>query len=204
MEQRATCRISAAALLIALGLGAGCSSHASSTSTTTKASTRPAPSTSAAPTTSPVPTTSTPATTTGPIVSVALADLPASIKRGSAPVSFRIVLSNAGDTDAIGVAPLFQLVGPPCNCVAGTLERRAPSTGAWTPAPLPEGDGYDPLERAEGPVTVPAHGSVSIEERITVSAANNPKAATALGYAVNLADHRQLGPVSSLRVEITR
>ena len=202
MEQRATCRISAAALLIALGLGAGCSSHASST--TTKASTRPAPSTSAAPTTSPVPTTSTPATATGPIVSVALADLPASIKRGSAPVSFRIVLSNAGDTDAIGVAPLFQLVGPPCNCVAGTLERRDPSTGAWTPAPLPEGDGYDPLERAEGPVIVPAHGSVSIEERITVSASNNPKAATALGYAVNLADHRQLGPVASLPVEITR
>ena len=103
-----------------------------------------------------------------------------------------------------GVAPLFQLVGPPCNCLAGTLERRDPTTGIWSPAPLPEGDGYNPLERAAGPVTIPAHASVTVDERITVSAANNPKAASAMAVAVRLADHAQVGATATVPVEITR
>ena len=198
MERRVLRSISAPALLLALGLAAGCSSHAAPATTSQPSAVSTAPVPATAPTT---PTTTTPPA--GPSISVALDGLPASIRRGAGPVAFRIVLANSGDTAATSVAPLFQLVGPPCNCVAGTLERRDPRNGLWLPEPLPEGDGYDPLERAVGAVSIPAHASVTIDERITVSTANNPKAASALAYAVNLPDHRQLA-VATVPVEITR
>ena len=198
MERRALRSVSTPALLLALGLAAGCSSHAAPATTSQPSAVSTAPVPATAPTT---PTTTTPPA--GPSISVALDGLPASIRRGAGPVAFRIVLTNGGDTQATSVAPLFQLVGPPCNCVAGTLERRDPSTGRWMPEPLPEGDGYDPLERAVGAVSIPAHTSVTIDERITVSTANNPKAASALAYAVSLPDHRQLA-VATVPVEITR
>ena len=199
MERRVLRSISAPALLLALGLAAGCSSHAATVTTTQRSTTTTAPQRPTT-TTSPSTTTTAPA---GPSVSVSLEGLPASIRRGSGPIGFRIVLANSGDTAATSVAPLFQLVGPPCNCVAGTLERRDPRNGLWLPEPLPEGDGYDPLERAVGAVSIPAHASVTIDERITVLTANNPKAASALAYAVSLPDHRQLA-VATVPVEITR
>ena len=202
MERRVVHSVRTATLLLTLSLVAGCSAHASSVSTSTHATTTAHAEVSRVP--PPTSTTTTTTATAGPSVSVALSGLPASIRRGSGPVGFQIVLTNDGGADAVGIAPLFQLVGPPCNCLAGTLERRDPTTGIWSPAPLPEGDGYNPLERAAGPVTIPAHASVTVDERITVSAANNPKAASAMAVAVRLADHAQVGATATVPVEITR
>jgi len=196
--------VRASALLVALALVAGCSARAATTTSslaTTRSSTSAVPARSLATTTTAMTTTTTTAGAT--TVSVALDGLPSSIRRGAGPVAFRIVLTNDGDAP-VAAAPLFELVGPPCNCVAGSLERLDRGRGVWLPAPLPEGDGYDPLERAEGPEAIAPHASVTIDERITVSAANAPKAATALAYAVDVATHRQLGAVASVPVEITR
>ena len=179
-------------------MAAGCSSPkpSKSSSSTTSAPER---------TTSTTAPTTTTTTTTDPAhpISVAIDGLPSTITRGSAPVVFRIVVSNSSDSAAFDVAPLFTLAGPPCNCVQGTLERQDPTTNIWAPAPFPQGDGYNPLERAEGGVIVPARGSVTIEMRLTVSSANPPKSATASASAVQLPEHTELAVVH-VPVEIIR
>jgi hypothetical protein len=102
-------------------------------------------------------------------------------------------MDNRGGVAVGDVAPLFQIVGGPCNCAIGSLERFDNPSGTWQTAPMPEGDG-DPnyLATATGGVTLTAGSSVTFLFRLTLSAANPPKPLTAVLYAVQLPAGRQL------------
>jgi hypothetical protein len=102
--------------------------------------------------------------------------IPATIAAGGAVVEFTATFTNSSGKSMHDVAPLFQIVGGPCNCVLGSLERFDSATSAWRPVPMPEGDG-DPdfLARANGGVTLPQGAIVTFRYRLTVDASNPAK-----------------------------
>lgn len=105
---------------------------------------------------------------------------------------FRATLTNEGTATVSDVAPVFQVVGGACNCVQGSLERQDPASGTWQPAPMPEGDGGNPLATASGPVTIGPGATVTVTYQLSLMSTNPPKAATAVLVAVDLATHLQV------------
>ena len=179
-------------------VAAGCSGAASSTAPSSS-STRPT--TTMSTTTLPPTTTTTVPGVTG-AVRVSIVGLPADLRRATIAYTFDVVLSNPSSSLVSGLAPVFQVVAPPCNCIQGTLERLDPSTGVWAPTSMPEGDGYDPASVATGPVDVPARGSTTVALRLRVAMTTAPKMATAQAFAVDVASHTQVGDTTTQTVRI--
>jgi hypothetical protein len=118
---------------------------------------------------------------------VKLLGFPASIAPGTGAVTFKVTLTNEGSSTLSDVAPLFQLVGGPCNCVLGSLEQRNSPAGAWRPAPMPEGDGNpNYLAEATGGFTIAPGHSITVSYLLKLAADNPAKAVTAIIYAVQL------------------
>ena len=120
-------------------------------------------------------------------ISANLAGIPSTITAGGPAVEFTATFTNRSTVGAANIAPLFQIVGGPCNCALGTLQRFDSKTGTWRVSAMPEGDG-DPnfLAEATGGVQIPPGTSVTIRYRLTLAAANPPKALFAILYAVAL------------------
>lgn len=131
-------------------------------------------------------------------ISTRLAGVPATIPTGGPALEFTATLTNHSDVDAPDVAPLFQIVGGPCNCALGTLQRLDAATGAWQSAPMPEGDG-DPdfLAAATGGINLAPGASATIRYRLTLAAANPAKSVIAILYAVELPDATELAHSSA-------
>jgi hypothetical protein len=130
-------------------------------------------------------------------VAARLAGIPAVIRAGGGPVQFTATLTNRSDVPERNVAPLFQVVGGPCNCAQGSLERFDNATRTWEAAPMPEGDG-DPnfLSSAVGGVTLRPGESLTIRYRLTLDTVNPAKSVHAVLYAVRLPAGVQLGLAS--------
>ena len=152
--------------------------------------------TSIPPGTTPAPqgpsTATTPTTPKGQLV-VGLTGLPQAIDAGSSPIPFQMTLTNDSPQSYADVAPLFQMVGGPCNCVQGSLQRFDPSVGQWEPAPMPEGDGYNPVSAASGGVNLAPGATVTIEYQLTLLSTNPGKAVQAIARAVQLPQDTQIG-----------
>jgi hypothetical protein len=133
---------------------------------------------------------------------VSIEGLPDDLLRASVAYTFHVVLHDASTAPIDGVAPVFQVVAQPCNCIQGSLERQDPTTGAWAPTPMPEGDGYDPASVATGPVSVPAGGSTTVALRLRVALTTAPKIATAQAFAVDVATHARIGTPAAQTVWI--
>jgi hypothetical protein len=191
--------IAAVVLGFVLVAGAGCTSshtNASSGSLNSPSIKTLTPSAAAAtnPQTQPTPgsastPTATPSSQPLPAgaISAKLSGIPPTIKSGGPAIEFTATLTNHSTVSAANIAPLFQIVGGPCNCVQGTLQRFDPTTGTWNSAPMPEGDG-DPnyLATASGGVQIPPGTSVTIRYRLSLSAVNPAKPLAAILYAVAL------------------
>jgi hypothetical protein len=138
-------------------------------------------------------------------VSARLAGIPATVKAGGPAVQFSATLTNRSQVSRHDVAPLFQVVGGPCNCALGSLERFDSASGKWQVVSMPEGDG-DPnfLARATGGVTLRPGASITFRYRLTLAAANPPKRLYALLYAVQLPTGTQLAFISIPTRLITR
>jgi hypothetical protein len=132
-----------------------------------------------------------------PQVKAQLTRIPAAITAGSPAIQFAATLTNHSTHTEHDVAPLFQIVGGPCNCALGSLQRFDSATGTWRPTSMPEGDG-DPnfLARATGGVTLRPGASMTFRYRLTLDANNPPKLLHAVLYAVQLPNGTQLGLVS--------
>jgi hypothetical protein len=123
---------------------------------------------------------------------VQISGIPATIKAGDT-VGFTATVVNRGGVARGDVAPLFQIVGGPCGCAQGSLQRLNGTSGTWQAAPMPEGDGNpNYLATATGGITVPPRSAVTIHYRLTLSVANPPKLLTAVLYAVQLPAGLQL------------
>jgi hypothetical protein len=130
-------------------------------------------------------------------ISIQLAGIPPTIDAGGAPLEFTATLTNRSVVDAPSVAPLFQIVGGPCNCAQGSLQRFDQAQGTWVAAPMPEGDGVpNPLTMATGGINVPPGASVTVRYRLALTAKNPAKPLVALCYAVQLPDFSQLARTS--------
>jgi hypothetical protein len=130
-------------------------------------------------------------------VSVQLLGFPASITLGTDAVTFNVTLTNNGSSALSDVAPLFQLVGGPCRCVLGSLERRDAPADAWQQAPMPEGDGDpDYLALATGGFTLAPGQSVDVSYLLSLSSQNPAKAVFADLYAVGLPAGTELAQAS--------
>ena len=132
-----------------------------------------------------------------PSVCARLASIPRTIRAGGPTIQFTATLTNHGSTTQHDVAPLIQIVGGPCNCALGSLERFESSSSTWQATPMPEGDG-DPnfLARATGGITLRPGASVTFRYRLRLSAANPAKPVRALLYAVQLPAGTQLALIS--------
>ncbi|GAA1987547.1 hypothetical protein [Kitasatospora viridis] len=126
------------------------------------------------------------------VLSAELDGFPATLSAGGQPVEFTAVLSNPTATAYPSVAPLFQLVGGPCNCSDGSLQLLDPATGAWQNVTMPTGDGGSPASFATGGAALPAHGSLTFHFRLTLSTRNSAEDAFAMLYAIDTADQREL------------
>lgn len=120
-------------------------------------------------------------------ITVRLAGIPATIGAGGPAVEFTATLTNHSSVDASDIAPLFQIVGGPCNCAQGSLQRLDEARGTWEGTAMPEGDG-DPnfMAEANGGLDVPAGASVTVHYRLTLTSANPAKPLLARLYAVEL------------------
>jgi hypothetical protein len=129
-----------------------------------------------------------------PTVRARLADIPATITAGGAAVQFTAAFTNNSNVTEHDVAPLFQIVGGPCNCALGSLERFDSSTGTWRAMPMPEGDG-DPhfLARATGGTSLRPGATITFRYRLAVDARNPAKPVRAVIYAVQMPTGKQLG-----------
>ena len=120
-------------------------------------------------------------------ISATLTGIPATIKAGGPATEFTATLTNHSTVSAANIAPLFQIVGGPCHCAMGTLQRFDPATGTWNEAPMPEGDGNpNYLAMASGGVQIPPGTSVTIRFRLSLVAGNPAKPLVAILYAVAL------------------
>ncbi len=135
-------------------------------------------------------------------LSVQLQGLPSTLKVGGPAVEFTAVISNPTATGYPAVAPLFQVVGGPCNCSDGSLQLLDPSTGAWRDAKMPSGDGGSPVSFAGSGTALPAHGSLTYHYRLALSAHNSAKDAFAMLYAIDTTAHQELA-LSSAPSRIT-
>jgi hypothetical protein len=126
------------------------------------------------------------------VLSARLDGFPATLAPGGQPVEFTAALSNPTATDYPSVAPLFQLVGGPCNCADGTLQLLDPGTSTWHDVTMPSGDGGAPASYAGTGVALPAHGSLTFHYRFTLSPRNAAKDAFAVLYAIDTTDRREL------------
>lgn len=102
---------------------------------------------------------------------------------GSAPVRFQAVISNPTAVDYPSVAPVFQIVGGPANHINGTLQQYDPATHSWQNAPMPEGDGANPLTYAAHGKDLAPGQSMTIIYRLTVSTQNPAESTAAILYA---------------------
>jgi hypothetical protein len=157
----------------------------------------------------PAATTSTTKPSASPVppdraaVSATLTGFPSVVAAGT-EVYFTATLANHTTVDYADVAPLFQLVGGDCNCANGTLQRFDPASSTWQDAPMPEGDGYDPLTAATGGFDLPPGSSSTIRYRLDISANNTAKPAAATLYAVSMSDLRQLGTTATVATRISK
>ncbi|GAA1070698.1 hypothetical protein GCM10009665_78440 [Kitasatospora nipponensis] len=126
------------------------------------------------------------------VLSASLAGFPTALTPGGQPVDFTAVLTNPTATDYPSVAPLFQLVGGPCNCADGSLQLLDPATGLWHDVTMPNGDGGSPSSYAGPGVALSAHGSRTFQYRLTLSTRNSTKDAFAMLYAIDTGEHREL------------
>jgi hypothetical protein len=159
-----------------------------------------------------VPSSTTPApqdpsTATSPITPkdqlvVGLTGLNQALDAGSSPIPFQMTLTNDSPQSYADVAPLFQLVGGPCNCVQGSLQRLDQSVGQWAPAPMPEGDGYNPLSAASGGVNLAPGATMTIEYQLTLLSTNPGKTVQAIARAVQLPQDTQIGMEFVIDTEI--
>jgi hypothetical protein len=129
-----------------------------------------------------------------PTVRARLADIPGTLIAGGAAVQFTATFTNSSSVTEHDVAPLFQIVGGPCNCALGSLERFDSSTGTWQATPMPEGDG-DPnfLARATGGTSLRPGMTITFHYRLTMDARNPAKSVRAVIYAVQMPTGTQLG-----------
>lgn len=120
--------------------------------------------------------------------------LPKIIPAGSPPILFTGTLTNHNTIILYNVAPLFHIIGGPCNCVMARLERYNQIQRKWHQEFMPEGDG-DPYftKHASGGVTLHHNQSVSINYRLTVDSHNLSKPVNAELYAVQLPSGDTLG-----------
>ncbi len=148
-------------------------------------------------TTGTAPTVPAPPATTRPAVpiSVALIGFPATIVAGGPPVTFSARLTNNSQLVANAVAPVFQIVGGPCNCMKGALQIEG-ADGQWHSVVMPEGDGQNPLLYTSGSMQLIPGQTATASYRLTLSAANRPGPALALLYAVDTTGHGQAGEAS--------
>lgn len=189
------------AAVLVVAVAAGCTTSSTSSSPTSRprqATTRPVATRS--PSTTPPTTTSLPDSSGD--VRVSITGLPTELQRATIAYTFHVVLENPSAAPVVGIAPVFQVVAPPCNCIEGTLERQDPMTGVWANTPMPEGDGYDPASVATGPVDIPAGGSVAVALRLRVALTTAPKQATAQAFGVDVARQTQIGATATQPVRI--
>ncbi|MBS2964126.1 hypothetical protein KGA66_13795 [Actinocrinis puniceicyclus] len=143
------------------------------------------------------PATHTTSTLPAGAISAQLTGIPATITAGGPAVEFTATFTNHSTIDASDVAPLFQIVGGPCNCAQGTLQRFNTATGAWQNAPMPEGDGNPGfLATAIGGIDLQPGASTTIRYRLALSASNPAKSLAATLYAVELPGGTQLARTS--------
>ncbi|MFD8708307.1 hypothetical protein ACFV1W_37980 [Kitasatospora sp. NPDC059648] len=126
------------------------------------------------------------------VLGARLDGFPATLARDRQPVEFTAVISNPTATDYPSVAPLFQLVGGPCNCADGTLQLLDPASSTWRDVTMPSGDGGAPASYVGAGVALPAHGSLTFHYRFTLSNRNSAKEAFAMLYAIDTTDKREL------------
>jgi hypothetical protein len=131
-------------------------------------------------------------------ITAQLAGIPTTIIAGGPAVEFTATLTNHSGIDAPDIAPLFQIVGGPCNCAQGALQRFDTATSTWQNSPMPEGNGNpNYLSTATGGVDLAPGASVTIRYRLTLTASNPAKSLIAVLYAVDLPDATQIARAST-------
>lgn len=128
-------------------------------------------------------------------ISVTLVGFPSAIVAGGPSVTFGARLTNNSQNEANGVAPVFQIVGGPCNCMKGALQMEG-TDGQWHSVVMPEGDGANPLLSASRGIRLAPGQTANFSYRLTLSSTNRPAAAQALLYAVDVVGHGQAGEAS--------
>lgn len=110
-------------------------------------------------------------------------------------MTFGARLTNNSQNEANGVAPVFQIVGGPCNCMKGALQMEG-TDGQWHSVVMPEGDGANPLLSVSRGIRLAPGQTANFSYRLTLSSTNRPAAAQALLYAVDVVGHGQAGEAS--------